>query len=85
MVIVTVLSLVGQVPLLIVHLNTYTPGTILVTVELYAVGDVIAGVFGQLTRVHKPVPGVGSLPASVVVVTLHRFWATPAFDVTVDS
>jgi hypothetical protein len=80
-----VLSLAGQVPLLIVHLNTYTPGTILVTVLLYAVGVVIAGEFGPLTKVHKPVPGDGSFPARVVLVTAQSSWSVPASETTVVS
>ena len=49
---------------------------------LYAVGVVIAGVFGPLTIVHKPVPGDGLFPARVMPVTLQRFCADPALDVT---
>ena len=73
LVIVTVLSDGVQLPLLIVHLNTYTPGITLVTVVLYNVALVIAGVFGPLTSVHNPVAGDGSFPARVIVNWLHRF------------
>lgn len=71
---VTVLLEGVQTPLLMVHWNTYTPAIILVTVELYAVGLVIAGLLGPLTRVHNPVFGdVGLFPARVVPVKLQRF------------
>ena len=49
---------------------------------LYVVGEVIAGVLGPLTIVHKPVPGDGLLPARVMPVTLQRICAGPALDVT---
>ena len=82
LVIVTVLSDGVQLPLLIVHLNTYTPGITLVTVVLYNVALVIAGVFGPLTRVHNPAAGDGLFPARVIVTWLHWFCAGPAFDAT---
>ena len=82
LVIVTVLSDGVQLPLLIVHLNTYTPGITLVTVVLYNVALVIAGEFGPLTRVHNPVAGDGLFPARVIVAWLHRFCAGPAFEAT---
>ena len=74
------LSVGVHVPLLIVHLNTYTPGTTLVTVVLYKVGAVINGLFGPLTNVQMPVPDAGLFPAKVTLVTLHKFCEGPAFD-----
>ena len=50
-----------------------------VTVELYAFGLVIPGVLGPLIMVQVPVPTPGLLPTSVVLVTLQRFCAVPAF------
>ena len=50
-----------------------------------AFGLVMEGVFGPLTRVQVPVPMAGLLPARVILVTLQRFCAVPAFDVVGDA
>ena len=44
-------------------------------------GVVIVGVFGPETKVQSPVPFTGVFPARVAVVTLHRLWFVPAFEV----
>jgi hypothetical protein len=55
------------------------PFDIPVTFVLYKVGDVIVQ-DGPLIFVHKPVPGAGLFPASVVeVVPDARHWSGPAF------
>jgi hypothetical protein len=76
---VTVLVEGEQVPLEMLHWKTYTPDTIPVTVVLKALGLVMAGVFGPLIIVQVPVPTAGLFPARVVLFTLQRFCAEPAF------
>ena len=69
---VTSSLLLPQPPLLMVHLNvTLLPIVRPVTVLVSDDGVVIVPV--PLTTVHTPVPTVAVLPASVVVVTLHKF------------
>jgi hypothetical protein len=49
--------------------------------EVAEPGVVMVGVFGPETKVHKPVPFTGVFPAKVAVVTLHKLWFDPAFEV----
>ena len=67
-------------PLLIVHLNvTALPAVNPVTVVV----GLPAAVSVQLPAIilHPPVPVVGVLPDNWLVLTLHRFWSTPASEV----
>ena len=72
MVICTLSLEATQTPLVIVQLNTYTPGIIPVTVDVGLDDVVIVGVLGPLISAQFPVPIVGILPANVVDVTLHK-------------
>ena len=63
MVIASVLG--GQVPLLIVHTNVFTPVVKPVTPDVGLVGVVTVAV--PAVTVQAPVPTVGILPASVAV------------------
>src|SRR4051812_37297076 len=79
MVIVTSSCELGQVPLLIVHLNVAdVPGTRPVTPELGELALLIVAI--PLTTVQAPAPTVAVLPASVAVLVLQMVWSTPAFD-----
>ena len=65
---------------MIVHLKVADPPTVSpVIVDVGEAGVVI--VAAPAVTVHKPVPVAGVLPASVAVVTLHRFWSAPAAEV----
>ena len=65
-----VLLLAEQLPLVTVHFNTAgVPATTPVTVVVFEDGVVIVAV--PLTKVHKPVPGEGSLAAIVNAPLLH--------------
>ena len=76
--IVTV-SLEGEhVPLLIVQTNLFAPTDKFVTPEPGIPGEVTVAV--PVITVHVPVPEVGVLPASVVVVE-HNVWSGPALEV----
>jgi hypothetical protein len=69
-----------QLPLLIVHLKVAVlPIVKPVIPEFGDEGEVMVAL--PPTTVHVPVPAAGVLPASVVVVTLQRFWFVPAFAV----
>ena len=71
---------VGQEPLEIVHVKVVeAPAISPVTPDAGKAGEVIVAV--PETTVHNPVPTAGVLPASVVVVILHRFWSGPALAV----
>ena len=62
----------AQAPFVIVHLNvTLEPTLIPVTVELAEFGVVMVAVPDVTLQV--PLPVTGTLPANVVLVTLHRF------------
>jgi hypothetical protein len=67
-----------QVPVEVVHLKIYVPGTASVTVVPGKVLLVIVGIFGPLVKVHKPVPVVGVFPANVNPVWLQTAWSGPA-------
>ena len=54
----------------------------MVTVVLNCPVLEMTGKFGPVTSVHNPVPGVGSLPLSVMKDALQRFCDGPAFAVT---
>jgi hypothetical protein len=77
LVMVTVLSLGGQVPLLIVHLNTLAPMARFDTLLLLEVG--LFTIPAPLNKLHAPVPTVGIFPFKLAVVA-HIDWSTPAFE-----
>ena len=67
---VTLLFVLAQLPLLIVHISVaLVPTGTPVIVVLNEVGDVI--VAAPEVNVHKPVPGEGLLPANTNVPVLH--------------
>jgi len=67
----------AQTPFAIVHLKVAEPPTANpVTPEVANEGVVMVAV--PRISVHVPVPVVGTFPAKVAVVTLHRFWSGPA-------
>ena len=68
-------ALGGQVPLVIVHTNVFTPVVKPVTPEVGLVGVVTAP--APAVTVHIPVPTVGALAASVAV-GLQMVWSAPA-------
>lgn len=70
----------AHAPLLIVQRNT------VVVPELIPVIVVVAEALAvmtplPLTTLHDPVPVVGVLAVNVAVLTLHRLWSAPAFEV----
>ena len=67
----------GQVPLLIVHTNVFTPVVKLVTPDVGDVGVVTTPV--PAVTVHRPVPTVGALAAKVAVAE-QIVWSGPAAD-----
>ena len=70
MVTVTLLFVLPQLPLLIVHCNTaFVPAGTPVIVVLNEVGEVIVAT--PEVNVHKPVPGEGLFPANKNVPVLH--------------
>ena len=68
----------GQGAFVIDHSNTFVPVPNPVTPELYNPGLVITPEPDSKDQV--PVPETGLLPASVVEVTLHKFWVGPALE-----
>ena len=68
----------AQTPLLIVHLNVFTPVDKPVTPELGSPG--VVTVPEPAITVQLPVPTIGALPASVAVVE-QIVWSGPAFAV----
>ena len=69
--------------MLIVQRNMIeSPGAMPVTVEVALVGVVIVPAV-PYTRLHTPVPIVGTLPFRVKEVTLHSFWSAPVATVGV--
>ena len=64
---ITTVSRVTHAPLVMVHTNVLLPKARLLTPLFAVVGAVIVAV---PVVVHKPVPGVGLLPASVAVERL---------------
>ena len=75
MVIASVLG--GQVPLVIVQTNVFTPVVNPVTPDVGLVGVVTTPV--PAVTVHAPVPTVGALAAKVAVAE-HIVWSGPALD-----
>ena len=49
-------------------------------VVLYNVGDVMVAVGEPVAKLHKPVPGDGSLPSNKAPVAPERHWSEPAMD-----
>jgi hypothetical protein len=76
LVILTLLTEAGQVPLVIVQVKVLMPKPKPVTVEVGELGLVI--VPAPAVSVHCPVPTVGVFPAKVKVV-LQVLWSVPAF------
>jgi hypothetical protein len=82
LVIVTVLSLGGQVPLVIVHLNTYVPATVkplAVAVFKLVLLKATFAPLGELTTLHTPVPVVGRFAPKVKVLSQVLAFS-PAFE-----
>jgi len=71
-------SLAAQPFCVTVQRSVFRPGLIEPIVLLYAVG--VAIVAEPTTTVHRPVPVVGAVPASVAEV-LQTTWSTPAVTV----